>query len=123
MVKLAKPKTLADAIEAAKLQERNLRALQKIHKNPPYSPNYQKPLLKTPNYSKFPDRTPSYPKLPDKQIPKTYNDHLNPQNQFKRLTPVELNHRREKGLCFKCAEPYTLGHVCKQSHLNLLIME
>ncbi|XP_071928143.1 uncharacterized protein [Coffea arabica] len=123
MVKLAKPKTLADAIEAAKLQERNLRALQKIHKNPPYSPNYQKPLLKTPNYSKFPDRPPNYPKPPDNQIPKTYNGHLNPQNQFKRLTPAELNHRREKGLCFKCTEPYTLGHVCKQSHLNLLIME
>ncbi|XP_071933241.1 uncharacterized protein [Coffea arabica] len=123
MVKLVKPKTLADAIEAAKLQEKNLRALQKIHKNPPYSPNYQKPLLKTSNYSKFPDRPPSYPKIPDKQIPKTYNDHLNPQNQFKRLTPAELNHRREKDLCFKCAEPYTLGHVCKQSHLNLLIME
>ncbi|XP_071939966.1 uncharacterized protein [Coffea arabica] len=123
MVKLAKPKTLADVVEAAKLQERNLRALQKIHKAPPYSPNYQKPLLKSPNHSKFPDRTPSYPKLPDKQIPKTYNNHSNTQNQFKRLTPTELNHRREKGLCFKCAEPYTIGHVCKQSHLNLLVME
>ncbi|XP_071900910.1 uncharacterized protein [Coffea arabica] len=31
MVKMAKPLTLADAIEAAKLQEKNLRAMQKIH--------------------------------------------------------------------------------------------
>ncbi|XP_027169435.1 uncharacterized protein LOC113769164 [Coffea eugenioides] len=123
MVKMAKPKTLADAIEVAKLQERNLRALQKIHKTTSYSSNFQKPLLKTPNYSKSPDKSPSYPKFFDKPIPKTHNNYTNTQNQFKRLTPAELNLRREKGLCFKFTEPYTIGHVCRQSHLNLLIME
>ncbi|XP_071924641.1 uncharacterized protein [Coffea arabica] len=111
MVKLAKPKTLAEAVEAAKLQERNLRALQRIHKTPTYNPSYQKPQPKVPYQPKFPDKTPSYPKLPDKQISKTYSNHPNPQSQFKKLTPAELNYRRERGLCFKCSEPYTLGHL------------
>ena len=29
--------------------------------------------------------------------------------------------RRENGLCYKCAEPYTLDHVCKQSHVHFLL--
>nr|XP_027102942.1 uncharacterized protein LOC113724214 [Coffea arabica] len=119
MVKMAKPKTLADAIDAAKLQERNLRALQKIHKPPSHGPNFQKPLPKTQNYPKW--NSPN-PKFPDNQTTKTHNNYTNNQDQFKKITRVELNHRREKGLCFKCVEPYTLGHICRQSHVNLLLM-
>ena len=63
MVKLAKPKTLADAVEAAKLQERNLRALQRIHKTPTYSPATRNPSLKSHTSQNFltkPQATPNY---------------------------------------------------------------
>ena len=53
MVKMAKRKTLADAIDAAKLQERNLRALQKIQKSPTHNPYLQKHTPKPQIHSKW----------------------------------------------------------------------
>ncbi|KAK8916810.1 hypothetical protein KSP39_PZI022605 [Platanthera zijinensis] len=32
---------------------------------------------------------------------------------YKRLTPAELQHKREKGLCYTCDERYLPGHRCK----------
>uniref|UniRef100_A0A803NWQ8 Uncharacterized protein n=1 Tax=Cannabis sativa TaxID=3483 RepID=A0A803NWQ8_CANSA len=31
----------------------------------------------------------------------------------KRLSPIELRERRDKGLCFTCDEKYSFGHKCK----------
>ncbi|RVW92924.1 hypothetical protein CK203_040429 [Vitis vinifera] len=33
---------------------------------------------------------------------------------IKRLTESELQARREKGICFKCDEKFSLGHRCKK---------
>ncbi|CAA0810229.1 Unknown protein, partial [Striga hermonthica] len=33
----------------------------------------------------------------------------------RRLSPEEVKHRREKGLCFKCEEKFTPSHQCKQA--------
>ncbi|CAA0832645.1 Unknown protein, partial [Striga hermonthica] len=33
----------------------------------------------------------------------------------KQLTPEEIKHQREKGLCFKCEEKFMPGHRCKQA--------
>ena len=44
-------------------------------------------------------------------------------NHFKRIIPSELSYRREKGLCFTCAKPYTLGHVCKQAHMHYIFVD
>lgn len=33
--------------------------------------------------------------------------------QIKRLTPIELQRRRDSGLCYNCDEKYTPGHKCK----------
>ncbi|CAA0833177.1 Unknown protein, partial [Striga hermonthica] len=38
-----------------------------------------------------------------------------PVPEVKRLSPEEIKHRREKGLCFKCDEKFTPGHHCKQA--------
>ena len=33
---------------------------------------------------------------------------------FKKLTPIELKERRDKGLCFNCDEKFAPGHQCKK---------
>ncbi|CAA0815832.1 Unknown protein, partial [Striga hermonthica] len=38
-----------------------------------------------------------------------------PVPEVKRLSLEEIKRRREKGLCFKCDEKFTLGHQCKQA--------
>ncbi|KAL1225055.1 hypothetical protein V5N11_002834 [Cardamine amara subsp. amara] len=32
---------------------------------------------------------------------------------WKKITPVEMDERRAKGLCFNCEKIYTSGHICK----------
>ncbi|XP_027170262.1 uncharacterized protein LOC113770100 [Coffea eugenioides] len=116
MVKISKPESLAGAIEIAKLQEKNLKAIQKIHKPAPAGFHNQKGPLKALTHPKWNQDN-------SKHTPRTYNQNSLNQNQFKRISPEEFNLRREKGLCYKCAEPYTMGHVCKQSHIHYLMAE
>ncbi|MCI14051.1 retrotransposon-derived protein PEG10-like [Trifolium medium] len=45
-----------------------------------------------------------------------------PQPVIKRLSPAELQARREKGLCYNCDDKYVQGHRCKRT-FHLLIVE
>ncbi|PNX65619.1 hypothetical protein L195_g062692, partial [Trifolium pratense] len=45
-----------------------------------------------------------------------------PQPPVKRLSPDELQARRDKGLCYNCDERYQRGHRCKRL-FHLLIVE
>ena len=45
-------------------------------------------------------------------IPNTYIENDVPSNQPQRLTPKQLEERREKGLCFNCDGKYSKGHKC-----------
>ncbi|XP_071909528.1 uncharacterized protein [Coffea arabica] len=45
----------------------------------------------------------------------------NTADNFRKISPTEFNYRREKGLCYKCAEPYTLGHICKQAQIQYIL--
>ena len=42
-------------------------------------------------------------------------------DQFGKITPSEFNYMRERGLCYKCAKPYTLCHVCKQGQIQYIL--
>ncbi|OIW20258.1 hypothetical protein TanjilG_07417 [Lupinus angustifolius] len=42
---------------------------------------------------------------------------------FKHLTAVEMKEKREKGLCFRCDEPFNRDHRCKNKQLRMLLME
>ncbi|XP_019429957.1 PREDICTED: uncharacterized protein LOC109337432 [Lupinus angustifolius] len=44
------------------------------------------------------------------------------RGNYRRLTSGEMKEKREKGLCFRCDEPFTRGHVCKQRQLGMIIM-
>lgn len=46
-----------------------------------------------------------------------------PIGEIKRLTPKELQHKRERGLCFRCDEKWMAGHRCKQKELSVLLTQ
>ena len=39
---------------------------------------------------------------------------LSTSKTIKKLTPIELNERRTKGLCFNCDEKFVPGRRCKK---------
>lgn len=41
---------------------------------------------------------------------------------FKKLTDSDLRVKREKGLCYRCDEKYTIGHRCKNQELQVLVL-
>ena len=40
-----------------------------------------------------------------------------------RLTDVEIQLRREKGLCYRCDEKFSLGHRYKRRELNVMVVQ
>ncbi|XP_027071813.1 uncharacterized protein [Coffea arabica] len=127
MVRMTKPLTLADTIEAAKLQEKNLEAIRKTQGTliQKYSSSSTNPPV---NKQNFPPHTKmKWPNFQHKRLEPIPNKNIrigaHTTDHFKRITPSKLSYRREKGLCFKCDEPYTLGHVCKQAHMNYILVD
>ena len=124
MVKMAKPQSLADAIEVAKLQEKNLEAIKRAQK------------AVTQNYSTSPV---GIRQTPNSQMKSRWaNDHYKrienfnnrshkgespSSEQFKKITPSEFSYRREKGSYYKYAEPYTLGNFCKQAQMQFILVD
>ena len=41
---------------------------------------------------------------------------------WKRLSEAEWKAKREKGLCFRCDEKYTVGHRCKNRELQVMMI-
>ncbi|KAA0032325.1 Ty3/gypsy retrotransposon protein [Cucumis melo var. makuwa] len=67
------------------------------------------------------------------RIPTSSNQSSNPQNvaagnggrrenNFRRWTDSELQARRDKGLCYRCDEPFSKGHRCKNKELHLCVV-
>ncbi|KAJ4969772.1 hypothetical protein NE237_002871 [Protea cynaroides] len=75
-----------------------------VTSSPPFStPSEQPPLLPSPPIPHPLLPAPSPPRIP-----------------IKRLTPMEMQDRRDKGLCYNCDEKFVLGHRCKHRQLFLL---
>ena len=41
---------------------------------------------------------------------------------FKRLSEAKWKAKREKGLCFRCDEKYSIGHRCKNKELQVMMI-
>lgn len=46
---------------------------------------------------------------------------VRPVGQVPRLTDKELQVKREKGLCYRCDDKWSLGHRCKRKELSVLL--
>lgn len=42
--------------------------------------------------------------------------------EIKRLTEKELQEKKEKGLCFRCDDKWSMGHRCKKKELSVLLL-
>jgi hypothetical protein len=98
--------SLAHAISLAKLQEEKLLDRRYSGTKPSASTS---PTAPPPSNSFRPTLTVSPPKKPNLPI--------------KRLTPAELQARREKNLCYNCDDQYVPGHRCKQTFHLLIVGE
>nr|KYP52903.1 hypothetical protein KK1_025103 [Cajanus cajan] len=41
---------------------------------------------------------------------------------WKNMTDAEYQERRRKGICFKCEEKYSPGHVCKIKQIRIMVV-
>ncbi|XP_073225764.1 uncharacterized protein [Cicer arietinum] len=44
------------------------------------------------------------------------------RGEYKKLTSDEMREKREKGLCFRCDEPFNKDHMCKNRQMRMLIL-
>ena len=110
------PHSLLQAVSFAKLLEEKFLPLPIDNK--PRIPYYNpKPITQMPPKSPQPtSNTPQMPKSANTVVLSTPSK----PTQLKRLTPADIQCRREKGLCFTCDEHYTLNHKCANKHYYLL---
>lgn len=94
-----KRKTLDEAFELANTHEQRLL----LERSGSFKPSF----------------TNSPPLLPN-PIPYPHNVNRN-RLPIKRLSPMEIQQRREKGLCFRCDEKYSAGHKFKAPPQLLLL--
>ncbi|XP_027086384.1 uncharacterized protein [Coffea arabica] len=127
MVRMARPHTLADTIEAAKLQEKNLEVIRKAQRALPHGALYNSNSMGHSRPNLVPQLRNKWHNEGSKVLGDS--DHRghkvggNTADKFRKISPTEFNYRREKGLCYKCAEPYTLGHICKQAQIQYILEE
>lgn len=111
MPRLLKPTTLAEAFEIAVVQEQSLDVLSKKMKM------VAKVGMDVPKSGSI---TISDHKGSGSTIGKAK---LKEAGEFKKLTPQEIQYRRNNHLCFKCGDRYSPGHQCKFANLNFVIAE
>lgn len=93
-VLMFRPATVSQAISLAKLQEYNIDAITK--------------------------KTKQGIKMGESGVSNQFRPNVNPISVKKEL-PKELEEKKAKGLCFKCNEKYTKGHVCRKKQLYALV--
>lgn len=108
---MMKPDTLAKAFEIASLQESTIVAINKFQKPKSFVPIHSR---WNPYPAKPPDETRT--KEPWPKASKTAYNH-------KTITPTDFQTKRNLGICNKCDEKYTTGHVCKNRSINFILVD
>ncbi|KAL5706483.1 hypothetical protein ACHQM5_024643 [Ranunculus cassubicifolius] len=119
-VLMFRPSSVMGAMQLARLQEASIESMQKTAKNSAKSKSFTSfspinRLSSVPNNSFLSKNAMSVPN--DAIVPK---DKMQHQWPIKRLSPAEMQSRKERGLCFNCDEQYSSSHRCKSKTLYLL---
>lgn len=111
MLRLLKPATLLEAFEIAVVQEQSLEVMSKKNKlgTKPWV-EVSKGKLGSHHSNKTQENS------NDKGRAKESGD-------TKKISPQEIQYRRNNHLCFKCGDKYTAGHQCKYGTLNFLVTD
>ncbi|CAH9115961.1 unnamed protein product, partial [Cuscuta epithymum] len=70
-----------------------------------------------------PNATPGYGNIIQESKPPDNAITQNVKHNGPRLSQSELLERSRKGLCFKCGEDWSKGHVCKMKNYRMMLVE
>lgn len=129
-VQMFQPVNISQAIGLARLQEESTEAMYKKSQAPmklnqmgwssasSSTPKpYSNPVIRTD--SKIPNPNPQESRAPINPFPSTTSSSPT-YVLFKTLTPMEMDARRAKGLCFNCDEWFIKGHRCQKKQLYVI---
>lgn len=110
-VKMFAPRTIAQAMGLARLQEETIEALVKKNKISQTSSKF------SPHFGS------SNPHFGTSAKVETITKKPDMGTGVKKITQKEFEEKRSKGLCFGCDEKYYRGHVCKRKQLFMMEVE
>jgi len=127
MVTMLKPTTLPNDFGLARLQEQEICRRNRNSKSQNWSSNSFYPRLPTPSYT----NKPTHNQLANNQFSNPYpnrnttypysgNTIRKPTLPIRRISPSQMQERREKGLCYYCDEKYQAGYKCNKPRLLVL---
>lgn len=126
-VMLHTPISIVKAVSLAKLFEEKI-AANSNPKQPlkPYTPaqphQHRAPFNPTRNdQNQTIEKAPNLPLLPTP--PTRPMSHLQKNPAIKRISPAEMQLRREKGLCYFCDDKFSFSHKCPNKQLMLLELD
>ncbi|KAG7963754.1 hypothetical protein I3843_09G134000 [Carya illinoinensis] len=109
-----KPNTISAAFGLATLQDEEVARRSRAAPNRNQNPSQ-------PTHIYLPKLPPTPPPRPENRTPPMpYNPNRKLMMPIKRITPVQMQERREKGLCYYCDEKFHIGHKSNRPKLFLL---
>ncbi|KAL5714819.1 hypothetical protein ACHQM5_016726 [Ranunculus cassubicifolius] len=121
------PKTLAEAMSLARLQEATLSATVQpsstsFRQNTQSTPFQTYYTPSKPSNNNFHNTSPTTFHTPTQPVA-SHHTPITPQAPIKRVSHIsqqEMANRREKGLCYFCEELYSSTHKCKQKQVFMI---
>lgn len=116
-LRLLGPRRLGPIMETAqKIEDRNpiIRSLQEPTTLKAVKPNSMMSRLETNRFETFPTKTVTvgeWPAITKREV------------LVRCLTDVEWQRKKEKGLCFRYDEKFTVGHQCRHRELRVLLVQ
>ncbi|RHN40979.1 hypothetical protein MtrunA17_Chr8g0361011 [Medicago truncatula] len=111
------PISIVKAVSLAKVYEEKYTSTSKPQKHTPSNSYYHR----APFNSNKPENTQKSNHTPLLQTPPTRPMNPNQRNpNMKRISPAEMQLRREKGLCYWCDEPFSITHKCPNRQVMML---
>jgi len=117
-VQAFQPISLSQAIRLAKLQEEKFANSALLNHPQRFAPGIAKSFITT-DFNPLPSSKTPTPLLPNTTFLHKTSPNTNPP-PIKRLSPAELQNRRENGLCYYFDDKYKLGYKCKKQFLLLI---
>lgn len=126
-VRILAPSTLELAMDLSMRIEEKLNLSPK-HKSPAHQPIWRQPNTNLrPNPNTIPTITTSLttnhlnPPTPTTYPNRNANTNHKTTGEIRRLTERELQQKRERGLCFRCDEKWSVNHRCRRRELSVLL--
>lgn len=114
MIKMMKPSTLLEAFEVALLQQQSLDVFERIKRTSSEGPYQKNNYGQASRMEGFKGRSTAIPEIRKEVVG---------MKEERRITPQEIQYRRNNHLCYKCGEKFSPRHQCKFRNLHFMLAE